>query len=177
VDIPFDVERLRAHVREVADFPDPGVGFKDITPLLAAPELFSSVIDALVVRFGRGTIDAVVGIESRGFILGAPVADRLGAAFVPARKAGKLPGPTRAASYDLEYGQAVLEIHQDAFPPGARVLIIDDVLATGGTAVACSELVEAMGGTLVGLGFLIAIDALGGAERLQGRDHLVLVRY
>jgi adenine phosphoribosyltransferase len=177
VDIPFDVERLRAHVREVADFPDPGVGFKDITPLLAAPELFSSVIDALVVRFGRGTIDAVVGIESRGFILGAPVADRLGAAFVPARKAGKLPGPTRAASYDLEYGQAVLEIHQDAFPPGARVLIIDDVLATGGTAAACSELVEAMGGTLVGLGFLIAIDALGGAERLQGRDHLVLMRY
>jgi adenine phosphoribosyltransferase len=177
VDIPFDVERLRAHVREVADFPDPGVGFKDITPLLAAPELFSSVIDALVVRFGRGTIDAVVGIESRGFILGAPVADRLGAAFVPARKGGKLPGPTRAASYDLEYGQAVLEIHQDAFPPGARVLIIDDVLATGGTAAACSELVEAMGGTLVGLGFLIAIDALGGAERLQGRDHLVLMRY
>ena len=173
----FDEALLRALVREVADFPEPGVRYKDITPLLADPVAFSSVLDALVVRFDRTPVDVVVGIESRGFILAAPVAHRLGAAFVPARKAGKLPGPTRRVAYDLEYGQAALELHQDAFTPGARVLVLDDVLATGGTAAACIDLVEAMGGTLVGLGFLIALEGLGGAAKLRGHDHEALLHY
>lgn len=177
MDIPFDAELLRSRVHDVADFPEPGIVFKDITPLLAEPSAFSVVLDVLVAHAARVTVDVVVGIESRGFILGAPVADRLGAAFVPARKAGKLPRSTHRVDYDLEYGRAALEIHRDAFAPGARVLILDDVLATGGTAAACIELVEVMEGTVAGLGFLIELASLGGATRLRGHGHLALLRY
>lgn len=172
-----DTSALLRFVRDVPDFPDPGVTFKDITPLLADADAFRTVIDALVVAFGRGDIDVVIGIESRGFILGAPVADRLGAGFVPARKAGKLPGPTRAVSYSLEYGEATLEVHEDAIEAGQRVLVLDDVLATGGTAAACGALVADLGGEVVGYGFLIELAFLGGAAKLGDHPRLSLLRY
>jgi len=175
--IDIDTERLRSTIRDIPDFPEPGVGFKDLTPLLADPVAFSSVVDAIVVRFGRGQIDKVVGIESRGFIIGAPVAYHFGAGFVPLRKAGKLPAETIARTYDLEYGQATLEIHVDAFQPGERVLIVDDVLATGGTARAACDLVEAAGGKISGLAFVVELGFLGGIERLAGYDTMSLVTY
>jgi adenine phosphoribosyltransferase len=164
-------------VRDVPDFPRPGVVFKDVTPLLGDHVAFSTAVDAMVTHFGRGTVDKVVGIEARGFILAAPVAYHFGAGFVPARKAGKLPGPSRSVTYDLEYGQETLEVHEDAIGQGERVLIVDDVLATGGTAAATVELVEQLGGEVVGLGFLIELGFLAGAERLAGRHHLALLSY
>ncbi len=175
--IEFDTQRLAAYIRDVPDFPKPGVNFKDVTPLLIDHVAFSTAIDALVMHFGRGTVDKVVGIEARGFILGAPVAYHFGAGFVPARKAGKLPSETRSVSYELEYGDETLEIHEDAIRPGDRVLIVDDVLATGGTASAAAALVESLGGRVVGLGFLLELSFLDGASRLQGRDHVSLVRF
>ncbi|MCC5947394.1 MAG: adenine phosphoribosyltransferase [Nitriliruptoraceae bacterium] len=173
----IDAERLRAFVRDVPDFPEPGIVFKDITPLLSDADAFRTMIDAFVVAFGRGGVDAVVGIESRGFILAAPVADRLGASFVPARKAGKLPGPTRSVSYALEYGEATLELHEDAIGAGQRVLVLDDVLATGGTAAAVGELVTGLGGSVVGFGFLIELDFLDGASKLGDHERLSLLHY
>jgi adenine phosphoribosyltransferase len=171
------VAGLRALVRDVPDFPEPGVTFKDITPLLADPDAFRLVLDLLVEHVVGSAVDVVIGIESRGFLLGAPVADRLGAAFVPARKVGKLPGPTHRVEYALEYGTASLEIHRDAFAPGARVVILDDVLATGGTAAAAVDLVGLMGGVVAGLGFLIELTELGGADTLGEQGHLALLRY
>jgi adenine phosphoribosyltransferase len=175
--IDLDTTLLRERIRDIPDFPTPGVVFKDITPLLSDPTAFSSAVDAIVVSFGRGTIDKVVGIEARGFIIAAPVAYHFGAGFVPLRKAGKLPYDTVAAAYHLEYGSETLEVHADAFSPSDRVLIVDDVLATGGTAEAACNLVERAGATVAGLAFIVELGFLNGASRLTGRQFTSLVRY
>jgi adenine phosphoribosyltransferase len=172
-----DLGQIRALIRDVQDFPQEGVLFKDITPLLADPIAFSTVIDLLVVHFGRGSVDKVVGIEARGFIIASPVAYHFGAGFVPVRKKDKLPWQTEAAEYALEYGTATLEIHTDGVSPGERVLIVDDVLATGGTAQATAGLVERVGGKVVGLAFLIELGFLNGRERLKGYDLFTLLDY
>src|SRR5206468_1078613 len=152
----FDtLQRLRALIRDVPDFPQEGIVFKDITPLLADDDGFSSAIDLIVVRYGRGNVDKVVGIEARGFILASPVAYHFGAGFAPVRKAGKLPWQTESAQYSLEYGTETLEIHRDALEAGERVLIVDDVLATGGTAKATASLVESLGVKVVGIACVI----------------------
>ncbi len=177
MDIELDRGALEALIREVPDFPRAGISFKDVTPLLLDHVAFSTVVDAMVMRFGRGTVDKVVGIEARGFIFAAPVAYHFGAGFVPARKAGKLPSGTRSISYELEYGSETLEIHDDAISPGERVLIVDDVLATGGTAAATAELVEELGGTVIGLGFLLELGFLGGAERIIGYERASILTY
>ena len=168
---------LRARIRDIPDFPKPGIVFKDITPLLADEVAFSTVIDEIVVSFGRGTIDKVVGIEARGFIVAAPVAYHFGAGFVPVRKKGKLPWETVGETYELEYGEETLEIHRDAIVPGDRVAIVDDVLATGGTASATAKLVEQLGGKVQGMAFLIELGFLNGRERLSDYGILSLVRY
>jgi adenine phosphoribosyltransferase len=164
-------------VREIPDYPEVGVTFRDITPLLGDSEGFGKAITELVQRFDGLPIDRVLGMEARGFIIAAPVAYCLGAGFIPVRKAGKLPWAVVREEYQLEYGSDKLEIHRDAIHPGERILIIDDVLATGGTAEATCRLVEALGGKIAGLGFLIEIGELNGRERLKG--HLVesLARY
>jgi adenine phosphoribosyltransferase len=177
VKLELDLDVLRDKVREIPDFPKPGVSFKDVTPLLLDHVAFSTAVDALVVSFGRGTIDKVVGIEARGFIFAAPVAYHFGAGFVPARKQGKLPAPTRSITYDLEYGTETLEIHEDAIAAGDRVLIVDDVLATGGTAKATADLVEQLGGEVIGLGFLIELGFLGGGRRVDAYDRVSLLTY
>ena len=175
--MPIDIERLRALVRDVPDFPQEGIVFKDITPLLADEVAFSSVIDETVVHFGRGNVDKVVGIEARGFILASPVAYHFGAGFVPVRKAGKLPYRVEAEEYALEYGTATLELHADAIAPGERVLIVDDVLATGGTARAAARLVERLGGKLTGIATLIELAFLKGRENLGAYDFFSLISY
>jgi adenine phosphoribosyltransferase len=173
----MDIPQLRALVRDVPDFPKPGIVFKDITPLLADPLAFSTVIDLIVVHFGRGNVDKVVGIEARGFILASPVAYHFGAGFVPVRKAGKLPASTAAEQYALEYGAATLEIHTDTILPGERVLIVDDVLATGGTARAAANLVERVGGTVVGIACLIELGFLDGRTTVGDHDVFSLLAY
>ena len=170
-------EYFDALIRDIADFPEPGVLFKDITPLLADEIAFSSVIDETVVHFGRGNVDKVVGIEARGFILGAPVAYHFGAGVIPVRKKGKLPHETLEEEYALEYGTAALEIHTDAVQTGERVLIVDDVLATGGTARAAAKLVERVGGKVCGIATLIELDFLGGREKVEGFDLFTLIHY
>ena len=172
-----DLEHIRSLIRDVTDFPQKGIVFKDITPLLADEVGFSSVIDIIVVHYGRGNVDKVVGIEARGFILASPVAYHFGAGFVPVRKADKLPWETEAEQYDLEYGSETLEIHKDAFKPGERVLIVDDVLATGGTARAAARLVERLGGSVVGIACLIELSFLKGREKLGGYDFFALLTY
>jgi adenine phosphoribosyltransferase len=157
-------ELIRSRIRDVADYPQPGVMFKDITPLLADGPALAAVISALAS--GYGGVDKVAGIEARGFILAAPVAIALGAGFVPVRKAGKLPGPTYAQSYDLEYGSATIEVHRDAFAPGERVLIVDDVLATGGTGSATVELVRKAGAEVVAIAVIMELSFLDGRSRL-----------
>jgi len=157
---------LEALLRDVEDFPEPGIVFKDLTPLLRDPAAFRTVVDAFVAEAGHGRVDHVVGIEARGFLLAAPVAYHLDAGFVPARKAGKLPWDTTSVTYDLEYGSATLELHTDAFGPGDRVLIVDDVLATGGTARATIDLVEELGATVVGCHFLLELGFLAGRALL-----------
>ena len=156
-------------VRDIPDFPEKGVTFRDITPLLGDAEGFTKSITELVHRFEAIPVDRVLGMEARGFIIAAPVAYRIGAGFIPVRKAGKLPWAVVREEYQLEYGSDKLEIHRDAIHPGERILVIDDVLATGGTAQATCRLVEALGGRVVGLGFLIELEGLGGRERLAGR--------
>jgi adenine phosphoribosyltransferase len=151
--------------------------FKDVTPLLADHGAFAAAIEALASHFDPARVDKVVGIEARGFILAAPIALRFSAGFVPARKAGKLPAATRSVTYDLEYGAETLQVHDDAIAPGERVLIIDDVLATGGTAAAAASLVSTAGGEIVGLGFLIELAFLAGAERIAEHDHVSLLTY
>ncbi|MQA93302.1 MAG: adenine phosphoribosyltransferase [Streptosporangiales bacterium] len=164
---PLDLGALiAARVRDIPDYPKPGVLFKDITPLLADHVAFAGVVDAIVNHYGRGTVDKVVGIEARGFILAAPVAYHFGAGFVPVRKKGKLPAATLEATYDLEYGTETIEVHQDAFTPGERVLIVDDVLATGGTAAATADLVRRAGGEVIGLSVLLELSFLNGRARL-----------
>jgi adenine phosphoribosyltransferase len=170
--VPTLDEVLKTLVRDIPDYPQAGVVFKDITPLLANHDGFTQVVEALAA-FGRNevgatTVDKVVGIEARGFILAAPVALALGAGFVPVRKKGKLPAATYEASYDLEYGQATIEVHQDAFAEGDRVLVIDDVLATGGTVEACLRLIRQCGATVMGTGVLIELSFLPGRDRLAG---------
>jgi adenine phosphoribosyltransferase len=159
---------ISAAIRDIPDYPQPGVVFKDITPLLADGAAFAAVVGALAA--GHGRIDKVVGIEARGFILAAPVACKLGAGFVPVRKQGKLPGPTHVQSYELEYGTATIEVHTDAFRPGERVLIIDDVLATGGTAAATAELVRRSGGEIAAVTVLLELSFLNGRGSLRGLD-------
>ena len=170
-------DQLKALVRDVPDFPQDGIVFKDITPLLADELAFSTVIDLIVVHFGRGNVDKVVGIEARGFIIASPVAYHFGAGFVPVRKKDKLPWQTEAAEYSLEYGTATLEIHKDAVASGERVLIVDDVLATGGTAKATAELVERIGGKVIGISCLIELDFLHGRDKLDGYDLFTLLNY
>jgi adenine phosphoribosyltransferase len=154
-------------IRDVPDYPQPGVMFKDITPLLADHTAFATVVDAIVLHHGRGTIDKIVGIEARGFILAAPVAYHFGAGFVPVRKKGKLPAATFEETYDLEYGSATIEVHQDAFTPGERVLVVDDVLATGGTAEAAAALVRRTGAEVVGLTVLMELSFLHGRDKIR----------
>jgi adenine phosphoribosyltransferase len=168
-------DEVRARLRDVPDFPKPGVVFKDITPLLADGPLFERVTDWAVERFRATKPTHVLGIESRGFIFGAPAAHRLGAGFIPARKPGKLPWRTARVSYALEYGQDALEVHEDAFRKGDRVLVVDDLLATGGTASAACSLAEKLGATVVGLCVVIELTFLEGRRRLPGRrvDSLV----
>jgi adenine phosphoribosyltransferase len=168
---PVDLTQLIIdRIRDVPDYPKPGVTFKDITPLLADHTAFAAVVDAIVAHYGRGTIDKVAGVEARGFILAAPVAYHIGAGFVPVRKKGKLPSSTYAESYDLEYGSETIEVHQDAFTPGERVLIVDDVLATGGTARATAELVRRTGAQVAGLSVLMELGFLNGREKLSDLD-------
>jgi adenine phosphoribosyltransferase len=168
---------LRALVRDIPDYPQPGVTFRDITPLLGDADSFRRAIDELAGRFADDGVDRVVGVEARGFILAAPVAYRLRASFVPVRKAGKLPWAVVREEYQLEYGTDRLEIHRDAIHPDERVLIVDDVLATGGTAAATCRLVEALGGAIIGVGILIELSALGGRATLGERRLETLMTY
>jgi adenine phosphoribosyltransferase len=164
------------YIRDVPDFPTPGILFKDITPLLASPEAFHEAVQAMAEPFRNAKVDKVLGIEARGFMFGAPLARELGSGFIPLRKPGKLPRETVRVSYGLEYGKDALEIHRDALRPGERILIADDVLATGGTAEAASRLGEELGAELVGLSFFLELAFLKGRARLVPRPtHAVLV--
>lgn len=171
------MNELKSLIREVPDFPKPGINFYDITTLLKDPAGWRAVIDALRSHYEAATIDIVVGIEARGFIFAPAIAYALGAGFVPVRKPGKLPAATARVEYALEYGTDSLEVHRDAIQPGQRVLILDDVLATGGTAAAVAQLVEDLGGTVAGLGFVIELDFLNGRQKLPGRELFSLIRY
>ncbi len=169
------MDTLKDQIRHVPDFPKPGILFYDITTLMKDPAGFKSALDAMASAYSVGSVDLVVGIESRGFIFGAAVADRIGAGFAPVRKLGKLPSTTRRASYALEYGNDALEIHEDAIKKGQRVLVVDDLLATGGTAAATVGLVKALGGDVVAVQVLIELLALGGRAKLvDERVHAVL---
>ena len=172
-----EIEALKAKIRDVPDFPKPGIIFKDITTLLKDPEGLRRSADLLTDLVRDRKVAKVLGIESRGFILGSLVADRLGAGFVPVRKPGKLPAPTRKASYALEYGTDTLEIHEDALARGESVLIVDDVIATGGTARAVAELVLGLGARVEAYLFLIELAFLNGRAKLEGHDVLSLIRY
>lgn len=173
------VEDVKRAIRDVADFPKPGIVFKDITPVLLDAELFGRVIALMAAPYRQARISRVLSIESRGFLLGAPIALELGAGLVPIRKPGKLPAATQRVEYALEYGTDALEMHHDAIGKGDRVLIVDDVLATGGTAAAAAQLVDGRGtgGAVVGFTFLIELDFLRGRQRLQGRRVEALLHY
>jgi adenine phosphoribosyltransferase len=175
--VPAQTPDLAARIRDVPDFPKPGILFKDITTLLKEGPSFKAAIDGLMTRIGDRKIDTVVGMESRGFIFAAPIAYRLGVGFVPVRKLGKLPADVVSVEYDLEYGSATLEMHRDAIKPGARVLIVDDLLATGGTVAGTIELVKQLKGEIVALAFLIELSALKGREKLSGYEIVTLIRY
>lgn len=169
--------RARAAIRDVPDFPQPGILFKDITPVLADPALFRDVIDYFAETYSSAEVDVVVGIESRGFIFGAPLALELGAAFVPIRKPGKLPYEKVRIDYALEYGNDSLEAHRDAVADGHRVLVVDDVLATGGTASAATRLVKQLGGEVIGVCFLVELGFLNGRQKLDSVDVHSLLTY
>jgi adenine phosphoribosyltransferase len=171
------VEELRAKIREIPDFPKPGILFYDITTLLKDPDAFASAVGEMIGPYRDDRIDMVVGMESRGFIFSAPMALQLGAGFAPVRKLGKLPAETYSVEYALEYGTNTLEIHRDAIAKGQRVLIVDDLLATGGTVAGTIELVERLGGEIVGLAFLIELDFLKGRDRLAGRRVTSVIHY
>ncbi len=171
------MEDLKKLIREVPDFPKPGINFYDITTLLKHPEGLRRVVDALAAEFKGEKVDAVIGIEARGFIFAPALAYHMGAGFVPVRKPRKLPAECASISYDLEYGQDTLEIHRDAIGQGHRVIIADDLLATGGTAQAVVKLVEQMGGEVVGLAFVVELEFLPGRERLKGYDVRSLLKY
>ena len=171
------MENLKLQIREIPDFPKPGILFYDITTLLKHPAGFRAIIDGLKERYEGLHVDAVLGIEARGFIFAPALAYALNAGFVPVRKPKKLPGETSRITYDLEYGSDTLEIHKDAIGDGHRVLIVDDLLATGGTACAVAKLVEQMGGVVAGLGFVIELTFLHGREKLNGHDVFSLLQY
>ena len=175
--MPTDTAWLDQHIRVIQDYPINGVTFRDITPLLGDAKGFATTVDAIADHFAGTPIDSVIGIEARGFIVAAPVAYRLGAGFVPVRKAGKLPWAVAREEYGLEYGTDKLEIHRDAIKPGERVVIVDDVLATGGTAAATLRLVSALGAHVVGLGFIIELSGLGGRALVDGHDVMSLLSY
>ncbi len=159
-------QQLKSVIRDVPDFPKPGIVFKDITPILKDPELCEAILDSFIARLPQDGFDAVAGIESRGFLFGLMLAKRLDKPFIPIRKQGKLPYRTIKQEYALEYGNAIIEIHEDAFAPGTRVFIHDDLLATGGTVVATSQLIQKLGGIVAGYAFIISLDFLNGKERL-----------
>lgn len=171
------MEHLKSLIREVPDFPKPGINFYDITTLLKDADGFSKTIDALAEQFAGEKIDTIIGVESRGFIFGAPLAYKLGAGFVPVRKPKKLPAEKVSVSYDLEYGQDTLEMHKDAVGEGHRVLIVDDLLATGGTAKAVVDLVESVGGSIVGLSFVVELTFLNGRAKFEGHNVKSLLSY
>jgi adenine phosphoribosyltransferase len=177
MDIGPRIDALKAAIRDVPDFPKPGIVFKDITTLLADPVHFRRAVDLMAVLCGDLAADKVVAIESRGFIFGSVLADRLGAGFVPVRKPGKLPAKTIRASYELEYGTDTLEIHADAVKPGERVLVVDDVIATGGTAKAVGELVASLGGEVSAFAFLVELTFLDGRKKLAPGEIRSLIRY
>jgi adenine phosphoribosyltransferase len=168
---------LKDLIRDIPDFPSPGVVFKDITPLLADATALAACVDALAGAFAGHHVDKVLGVEARGFILASPVALRLGAGFVPVRKPGKLPWRVHTEPYQLEYGFDALEIHQDALAPGERALIIDDVLATGGTAAATAQLVRTLDAEVVGFGCILELAFLGGRDRVEELDPIALLSY
>jgi len=168
---------LSKMIRDVPDFPVKGILFKDITTLTKDPAAFAQAVDEMMAPFADKEVDTVVAIESRGFIFGAPIALRLGAGFVPVRKEGKLPADTIKAEYSLEYGSNVLEMHKDAIQPGQRVLVIDDLLATGGTAEATIDLVEALGGEVIGVTFLIDLAFLHGMDKLEGYEVFSVIQF
>src|SRR5690349_25055458 len=172
-----DMDELKQLIREVPDFPKPGINFYDITTLLKHPEGLRKTVDALAAQYEGAKIDTVVGIEARGFIFAPALAYHLGAGFVPVRKPKKLPAETASISYDLEYGQDTLHIHRDAIGNGHRVLIADDLLATGGTARAVCGLVESLGGKVEGLVFVVELEFLPGREKLKGYDVRSLIKY
>jgi len=171
------MDQLKKAIRDIPDFPKKGIIFKDITTLLQEPSLFKSAVDELSRHFRGEKVDLVASVESRGFILGAAIAYRLGAGFVPVRKKGKLPYKTYSATYSLEYGEDTLQMHQDAIKKGQRVLIIDDLLATGGTLGAVIELVKKMDGDIAGIGFLIELTFLKGREKYKENEILSLIKY
>lgn len=180
VALPAEFDALayvRGLIRDVPDFPEPGVLFRDITPLLADPKGFHIVLDAIAHRFVGSQVDAVVGVESRGFIFGGALAARLNASFVPVRKPGKLPARTDKVSYSLEYGESELEMHRDSLREGAAVLVVDDLLATGGTAAAAGELVHRQGAYVLAYAFVIELASLGGRERLLPVPAISIVRF
>lgn len=168
---------LKRYIRDVPDFPQPGILFRDITPLLSDAAAFRNAISSLADDAKRHQPGAIVGIESRGFLFGSPVADRLGLPFVPVRKPGKLPAARMSVEYTLEYGENQLDIHADALAKGARAYIVDDLLATGGTARAAAKLVELVGAEVAGFGFVIELPGLGGRERLSGYEVTALLQY
>jgi len=172
-----DIARIRQAIRDIPDFPKAGIGFKDITPLLANGDLFGQTIDALAERYENQKIDTVLGIESRGFIIGSALAYKLGAGFSVVRKPGKLPYETHSASYELEYGTDSLEIHVDGLSRNARVVIADDLIATGGTAKATAELVTKLGGTVVECAFVIELAFLNARDKLKPHGVFSLLRY
>ncbi|MDD4888836.1 MAG: adenine phosphoribosyltransferase [Phycisphaerae bacterium] len=171
------MSRLGSLIRDVPDFPKKGIVFKDITPLLADPAGFMQAVDLIATRYRDDTIDLVVGVESRGFIFGAAVAARLGAGFIPIRKPGKLPSKTQRIEYELEYGRDALEIHLDAIKPNQRVLMVDDLLATGGTMKACCDLVRQLGGEIVAIAFLIELAFLPGRKKLGKYEVFSVLTY
>jgi len=172
-----DIESLRRAIREIPNFPKPGINFKDITPLLGDGELFGRTVDIIADRYRSQKIDTVLGIESRGFIIGAALAYELGAGFCVVRKPGKLPYQTHSASYELEYGKDSLEIHIDAIPNRARVIIADDLIATGGTAAATAQLVSKLGATVVECAFVIELSFLNGREKLKPHGVFSIIQY
>ena len=169
--------QLKALIREIPDFPIPGILFRDITPLLRDPKAFRYVIDQLAARFGDDSLDAIVAIESRGFLFGAPLAHHMGIPLVPVRKPGKLPAATYTTEFSLEYGNSTLELHTDGINAGERVLVLDDLLATGGTLAATARLVEMAGGVVGGIGVIIELSQLEGRRQLPGYDVYSLITY
>lgn len=160
-------EQIKAAIRDIHDFPKPGIVFKDITPILQDPQLCENITNAFIERLKNTPIDAIAGVESRGFLFGLTLATKLGVPFVPVRKAGKLPHTVKQKQYDLEYGTATIEIHTDAFNPGDNILIHDDLLATGGTVTATSELIKEMGGNVAGFSFVVGLGFLNGIEKIS----------